>query len=140
MVLSFCLNTSARSACSVSVSLSVTLNAPCTTRLVVLLSAVALELAPATARVFSPFCGGWRFTFTTSSEPASFSSNHFRSIRYLLLGSVVSKVKVRKSCNERGLQKLDMPDSHFQLLQSHLSICNLGAEQILIMIILRLAR
>ena len=27
--------------------------------------------------------------------------------------SVVSKVKIGKPCNERGLQKLDMPDCHF---------------------------
>jgi hypothetical protein len=50
------------------------------------------------------------------------------------------ELKVGKPCNQRGLQKLDMPDGHSQFVQSPLPICDLGAEQILIMIVLRTAR
>jgi hypothetical protein len=45
-----------------------------------------------------------------------------------------------KSCNQRYLQKLEMPDGHSQFVQSPLPICDLGAEHILIMIVLRIAR
>ena len=50
------------------------------------------------------------------------------------------KLKVRKPCNERGLQKLHMPDGHSQFVQSPLPFCDLGTEQILIIIVLRTAR
>src|SRR5882724_2205174 len=71
------------------------------------------------------------------SGPAHFA----RSIHYLSRGKrCVPKLKVRKPCNERGLQKLDMPDGHSQFVQSPLPFCDLGTEQILIMIVLRTAR
>ena len=56
------------------------------------------------------------------------------------MGSVVSKVEVGKPCDERGLQKLDVPDRRLQLVQPPLPFRYLAAEQILIMVILRIAR
>jgi hypothetical protein len=50
------------------------------------------------------------------------------------------KLDAGKPCNERGLQKLEMPDGHSQLVQSPLPICDFGAKQILIMIVLWIAR
>ncbi len=48
------------------------------------------------------------------------------------------KFDVGKSCHERGPQKLKMSDGHSQLVQSPLPICDLGVEQILAMIVLRI--
>lgn len=41
----------------------------------------------------------------------------------------MSKVKVGKPRNKRGLQKLEMPDRHSWLVQSPLPICDLGAAR-----------
>ena len=51
-----------------------------------------------------------------------------------------SKLEIGKPGKERGLQKLAMHYGYSQFVQSPLSICDLGAEQILILSVLRIAR
>ena len=53
--------------------------------------------------------------------------------------SIAHLVKTIPAAERRmRLQKLKMPDGHSQLVQSPLPICDLGIEQILIMIVLRI--
>ena len=74
----------------------------------------------------------WRLFFCGSAAPS------YESIRHLSRGC--PKLEVGKPCNERGPQKLEMPNGHSQIVQSPLPIYDLGAEQILIVIVLRIAR
>ena len=50
------------------------------------------------------------------------------------------EVEIGKPCGERSLQELDVPNSRLKFIQSSLPFRYLAAEQILIMVILRIAR
>ena len=58
-------------------------------------------------------CGGGAYVaFEGDASDVVFVKPFLGQSAIFRAGSVVSKVKVGKPCDERGLQKLDMPDSH----------------------------